>query len=327
MKFVVTGATGFIGSHLVDLLHARGFDVVCPVRDPASLRHLSPAAAAVIPLTALEDYAVSHAPFHYVIHAAGATRGLSYNDFYDANVRLTQRLLAAFSQESLARNLKRFVLVSSQAVVGPSNNGDAPLDEDAPPAPLSWYAQSKYEAEKAVLECAPSLPVTIVRPSTVFGPRDVDVLGVFRALQWRIAPYIAGPDRLVSIIYVQDLTEGILAAAISERSRGRLYFLTNPFPVVWRDFVQLAASVCGKRAISLPVPPSFLRLTAFLGDAASKLTGKPVLIRSDKLQELVQTAWVCSPERAWRDFGWRASTPLDEAIRRTFLWYREHGWL
>jgi nucleoside-diphosphate-sugar epimerase len=327
MKFLVTGATGFIASHLVDLLHARGFHVVCPVRDPASLRHLSPANAAVVPLAALEDYAASQGPFDYVIHAAGATRGTSYKHFYDANVSLTQRLLAAFSQAPLNRPLKRFVLVSTQAVAGPSNNGGAPLDESAPAAPISWYAMSKYEAEKAVLECADALPITIVRPSTVFGPRDVDVLGVFRAVQRRIAPYIAGPDRFVSIIYVRDLIDGILAAALSDRSLGRIYFLTNPHPVVWRDFVHLLALAAGKRVLPLPVPPALLRLTAYLGDAASKITGKPVLIRSDKLQELLQTAWVCSPERARRDFGWRASTPLDDAVRQTFLWYKQHGWL
>ncbi len=327
MKFLVTGATGFIGSHLVDLLNTRGHHVVCPVREPASLRYLSPRAATVISLADLEDSLSSLGPFDYVIHAAGATRALSYQHYHDANVRLTQRLLAAVSHQPTQRQLRRFVLVSTQAVVGPSNKGDAPIDDDAPAAPLSWYALSKYEAEKAVRAYDQSLPITIVRPSTVFGPRDVDVLGVFRAVRRGIAPYIAGPDRFVSIIYVHDLTEGILAATLSNRPPDGPYFLTNPYPVVWRAFVQLVSSACGKRTLPLPVPPALLRFTALLGDAVSKVAGKPMLIRSDKLQELLQTAWVCSPERAWRDFGWRASTPLDEAVRQTHLWYKQRGWL
>jgi len=327
MKFLVTGGTGFVGSHLVDLLCEKGFEVICPVRSARSLRHLSPKAAAVIPLDTLEGYAISHGPFDYVIHVAGATRALTYEAYHDANVLFTSKLLRIFSREPLRSRLQRFIHISSQAVVGPSNDTDTPKEEDAPPAPISWYAHSKMEAEKAVTEAGQYIPVTIVRPSTVFGPRDADVLGVFKAVRWRIAPYIAGPDRFVSIIYVEDLTTGILAAALSPTSVGKTYFLTNTRPVIWREFVLQVADVCGTPGVSLPLPTALVRFTAFLGDTASRLAHRPLLIRSDKLQELLQTAWVCSPEKARRDFGWRARTPLEEAIRKTFEWYKTHGWL
>lgn len=327
LRFLVTGATGFIGSHLVESLTARGWDVVCPVRDPSALRNLDSSAARVVGLERMESEIATSAPIDYVIHVAGCTRALNYEGYRTANVDFAVRLLELFQHPSMRNGLRRFVLVSSQAAAGPSREDGTPVTEQDPPSPVSLYGKSKLEAERACLALQERLPVTIVRPPTVFGPRDVDVLGIFRSAKYRIAAHIAGPDRLVSIIYVEDLVQGILAAAFSPAAQGETYYIANPVPVVWREFSLHAARVMGYGAVSVPVPLFVMRLAARAGDLFGGITGNAQLFRTEKLAEMKQIAWVCSAAKAERDLGWRPRTSLADALAKTARWYKDHGWL
>ncbi len=327
MRFLVTGATGFIGSHMVELLVARGWEVVCPVRNPALLRNLSRIKAEIIPLALIEDYVRQGTDLDYVIHIAGATRAPDYETYRRANVELTRRLLDLFSDAGSAPGMKKFVLLSSQAASGPSPEDGTSTRESDDPRPVSLYGRSKLEAERLVNSFGSTMPVTIVRPPTVFGPRDLDVLGVFRSARWRIAPFLAGPDRLVSIIYVGDLVDGILAATLSSATEGQTYFMANPTPVVWREFALQVARVLHYRAYPLPIPLQAARLISLAGDLVSMWTGTTPLFRTEKLEEMKQIAWVCSAEKALKELGWQAGTSLAQAIHTTGAWYRTHCWI
>lgn len=321
MKAIVTGATGFVGSHTVESLLSRQFDVVCPVRNTGSLRNLSAVPAKVVSLGALEAELETA---EYFFHIAGATRGADYRDFFRSNVEFTRLILESAKRK--CRNLKKFVLVSSQAAAGPSDRDGRAITESDPPRPISDYGRSKLEAERLVSGAAHELPVTILRPPTVFGPRDLDVLGVFKWARFGLAPYLCGQDRLVSIIYVEDLVSGIVEAGLSDAAIGRTYFLADPQPVIWREFTSMVADVGAGFGISIPVPVSALKMAALAGDAISKC-GKLTLLRSEKFKEMRQIAWVCSPERAWNEFGWKSRVPAEAAIRKTFHWYKLHGLL
>jgi nucleoside-diphosphate-sugar epimerase len=327
MKAMVTGATGFIGSHLAERLASQGYEVVCPVRDTGALGHLRGTKTTVTRLDDLHDQLSRSDGPDYLFHVAGATRGLDYDAYRAANVELTRQLLNSCAMGHSQGPLKKFVLVSSQAVAGPSPDDGAAITEDRPPVPISLYGRSKQEAEEVAKQFMDRVPVTIVRPPTVFGPRDRDVLGIFGCARFRFVPCLAGPDRLVSIIYVEDLVDGIVAAGLSERAAGQTYFLANPEPVVWRKFVLLVARVLGYRAMALPLPIPLLKLVALVNDIAGKLTGRPRLFRREKLEEARQIAWVCSSEKAYADLGWRARVPISEAIARTGKWYRDQGWI
>lgn len=326
MSVLVTGGSGFVGSHVVEVLLSKEHDVVCPVRNPLSSRHLEKMPVRIASLDRLEALLDEVRP-EYVFHIAGATRALDYEGYRRANVELTGRLLDLLSRSEAMSTLKRFVLVSSQAASGPSIHGSSFRTEEDPPSPVSLYGRSKLEAEKLVLQRSGEIPVTIVRPPTVFGPRDVDVLGVFKCARFRVAPCIAGPDRFVSIIYVKDLADGILAAAFSPNAVGETYFLANPKPVIWRQFAVRVAKLMGYRATALPVPVSIMRMAAWCGDLKGRISDTPPLLRSEKLLDITQVAWVCSSEKAYRQLGWRPKVPLDEAIRKTAAWYRTHGWI
>ncbi|MBM3300737.1 MAG: NAD(P)-dependent oxidoreductase [Deltaproteobacteria bacterium] len=327
MRVLVTGATGFIGSHMAELATNKGWEVVCPMRNPAAPRNLAGIPARIIPLDWLESEVAQAPGFDYVIHVAGATRALNYRAYIKANVEFTRHLLELIDQSPTKSALKRFVLVSSQAASGPSPEGGGCCAECDPPSPISNYGLSKLEAEQTALSYNDKLPITIVRPPTVFGPRDTDVLGVFKWAVHGLAPCVAGPDRLVSIIYVEDLVHGILAAALSDIARGEIYFLANPEAVIWSHFTLQVAHVMGFSAVSLPVPVTALKLMGLAGDLAGRIRGAATLIRSEKVVEMNQLAWVCSTEKAYKDLNWRPEIPLDEAIRRTAKWYMEHKWI
>jgi nucleoside-diphosphate-sugar epimerase len=327
MRALLTGATGFIGSHMAELLVAKGWEVVCAVRTESGLRHLEGACVQLVTLDNLEDWVLHNDPVDYVIHVAAATRARNYDGYRKANVELTRGLLERLAEPRLSNALKRFVLVSSQGAAGPSPDGKMPVTESDPPHPVSLYGRSKLEAEQITLSYADLVPVTIVRPSTVFGPRDTDVLGLFRAAKFGLAPCLSGPPRLVSIIYVQDSIRGILAAATSDRSVGQTYFLANPEPVVWREFSLQVCRIMGRRGILLPLPLPLMRIVAAVGDQISKYTGFTPLFRTEKLEEIKQIAWVCSTEKAHDDLGWQAETAVPDAVRVTAEWYRAHGWI
>jgi nucleoside-diphosphate-sugar epimerase len=221
----------------------------------------------------------------------------------------------------------RFVLVSSQAAAGPSPDGVTPVLESDAPAPASMYARSKLEAEKVALAFSDQVSVTIVRPPTVFGPRDTDALGVFRAAKMRIAPYIIGAARLVSVVYVKDLVRGIIMAAESERAAGETFFLANQNPVVWKDFCASAGRALGRSCLPLPIPLGIAGVLAKAGDLVGRFTGAPAQLRSDKFEDMRQKGWVCSAEKAERLLGWVSMTPLMEALTETARWYEDQGWL
>ncbi len=327
MRALVTGATGFIGSHLAEKLVEKGWEVVCPVRDMSNLRNLQGIPARVIPQSEIDREACENAWFDYVFHLAGATRARDYAGYREANVESTCRLLQLVSQPAARAVLKRFVLVGSQAACGPSPGDGAAVTESDPLRPISLYGRSKVEAEEVALNFADRVPVTVIRPPTVFGPRDRDVLSVFKCARYRVAPCLAGPDRMISIIYVEDLVEGILTAALASKSQGKIYFLANQAPVVWREFVLLVARISGGRAVTLPVPLFAMRLAALAGDLLGKVRNTAPLVRSEKFEEMKQIAWVCSAEKAYRDLQWRPRTSLPAAIEKTQLWYKQHRWI
>ena len=327
MKALVTGGTGFVGSHVVELLLEEGWEVVCPVRDARNLRNLSGVKVRIIPFEGIEQEARRTPGFNFVIHAAGATRGLNYEQYRQANVEGTRSLLEILARLPLGSTFRRFVLVGSQAAAGPCAEPGVPVAESDNPRPVSLYGKSKLEAERVVLSFACRLPVTIVRPSTVFGPKDRDVLGVFRCAQHGFSPYLGGPDRLFSVIYVEDLARGIREAATAAVQSGETYFLANKTPVSWREFTGEVARVMGCRTMNVPIPLAVMRLASLAGEVAGRVARSPQLLRREKFDEMKQSGWVCSTEKAKRELNWEAQTPLHEALRKTVGWYRATGWL
>jgi len=322
-KVLITGASGFIGSRLRDALVASGSDVVAirrPGSPPSTVGRSVQAEYGKI--EDLERVVGAEKP-DYVLHVAGVTKGNSYDDFRRGNVMPTRNLLDALRREY--PDAKRFVLVSSLASYGPSATL-APHREQDPPRPIEHYGQSKLEAERLVEEESGGVPWTIVRPSGVYGPGDVDYFNLFQSVMrgWNV--YFGNRERYMSIIYVDDCVRGILEAAKHEKSVGGGYFLTSDEPVTWEQFQSEIVRVIGDSVRTLDLPAVLPSVAAIGGEIASRIDNKPRLLNLQKAKMGAQQAWTCVGDAARRDFGFAAEIDLAEGVRRTHDWYVENDW-
>jgi len=326
MRALVTGGQGFVGSHLCARLVAQGHRVRVLARPSSDLRNLDKIDVELVrgDLTERSTLPSAVAGSDVIFHVAGALKGLYERDLFRVNAEGTRNLLSAAM--SAQPRPSRFLFVSSLAAAGPSPGGTAPLTEDMPPRPLTWYGASKLAGEEAVRAMA-SVDWTIVRPPIVFGPRERDVLGYFRIARSGRLPVVGFSDRYYSLVYVDDLAEGLLRAAEAPAAARQLYFLTGPEVVSWIELGQLIASALGVAGRPLRIPELAATAAGRIADLFAHIRGRPDIFSSQKVLEMLAPAWVCSAEKAARDFAWRASTPLADGLAITARWYREHGWL
>jgi len=320
---LVTGASGFIGGRLRDELLASGCDVVAIRRpgSPASKVGRS-VEADYADVGELERIIGSERP-DYVLHVAGVTKGSSYEDFQLGNVMPTRNLLAALRREH--PETKRFVFVSSLVAYGPSATS-APHREENPPRPIEHYGASKLEAERVVQEESGGVSWTIVRPSGVYGPGDVDHFTLFRSavLGWNL--FYGNREHYMSCIYVDDCVRGILEAARHEQCAGKSYFLTGDDPLTWEEFQNEIARAVGRRVRNLDLTAPMMWVAAFAGEAATWIDKKPRLLNLQKAKMGAQQAWTCVGDAARRDFGFATEVDLAEGIGRTHEWYAANDW-
>ena len=326
MRALVTGGQGFVGSHLCARLVAQGHRVRVLARPSSDLRNLDGIDVEVVrgDVTEPSSLPSAVAGSDVIFHVAGALKGLRERDLFRVNADGTRNLLAAAA--SAEPRPSRFVYVSSLAAAGPSSGGRAPRTEEMPPRPLTWYGSSKLAGEDAVRSVA-GVDWTIVRPPIVFGPRERDVLGYFRFARRGFLPVVGFSDRYYSLVYVENLADGLLRAAEAPAAVGQVYFLSGPEVVSWVELGQLIASALGVAGRPLRLPEFAAATAGRIADLFARARGRPDIFSSQKVIEMLAPAWVCSADKAARDFAWRASTPLSDALATTARWYREHGWL
>lgn len=330
----VTGGTGFVGSHLVEHLLASGAtDVRCLVRsDP---KWLSGLPVTIIRGDLDENDALDAGlkDVGTVYHVAALTRAPAYDAFRRANVEGTRRLLervraadaTASAIPTPSRRLQRVVLVSSLAAVG---RADVPVpDESAPLRPVSMYGRSKMEMEALVPEFA-DLPITVVRPPAVYGPRETDIFTFFQTLSRGVCPIVgAGTEPALSLVHVQDLVRGMAAAAASPAAAGGTFFLGNGAPYSWGHIRDAAAAALGRRVLTLRIPRALVRPVGAASEWVGRLTGAYPPLNREKATEILEAATMCSSQRAMETFGYAPDTPLEDGMAATIAWYRERRWL
>jgi nucleoside-diphosphate-sugar epimerase len=317
---LVTGGTGFIGSHLLERLSASGVPARCLLRRRKSPRPLPPGVEpAYGDLASGQGVEDALRSADAVIHLAGVTKALTVADFYSGNVLATGILVRAMAGRAI-----RLVHVSSLAAIGPSRDG-TPIGEDEPPHPLTDYGKSKLEAEALVRELAPE--AVIVRPPVVYGPRDTDVFQLLKSISQGLVIEISGGDRWFSAIYVDDLVDGLLAAAQCPAAAGRAYFLANPKPSTWGELSSAAARIMGCRPRVLRVPIGAAKAVGFSAEMWSRITRKPGIVSRQKIREAQCRWWTCDTRRAAAELPFQAKTPLEAGLALTLAWYKEAGWL
>jgi nucleoside-diphosphate-sugar epimerase len=328
MIAVVTGSSGFIGSHLVDTLLARGATVRALVREGVAADALDPRVERSV-VDLLDSRSVRGAAAWdgatHVFHLAGVTKRRTLAQFREGNVTPTANVLAAAVGRGGATP-PRVVLVSSQAAAGPASSADRPVREDDPPRPVEGYGRSKLEAEQAAHLHEGSLPVTIVRPAAVYGPRDHDFLRAFRLAVRPVALHAVPRDHAFSIVHVADVVDALVLAAESPSAAGRTYFIANERPITWRALyaeMGRAAGVTPRLELQIPLP--VIALAGWAGDAVSAVTGWHSLANRHKTRLARPRWWLCDATRAGDELGWRPTRVLQQGIRETYLWYLQTG--
>jgi nucleoside-diphosphate-sugar epimerase len=317
----VTGATGFVGSHLLEALLEGGVRPRLLVREPARLPERAWAQAEIVQ-GGLEDrdaVAALVAGCGAVIHAAGLVRGARAAQFDRTNRVGTESLVEAIRDKAPTA---RLVHLSSIAAAGPSAE---PLGKrpDDPPNPVSAYGRSKLAGEAAVRRRGGSW--VILRPPAVYGPRDRDILQFFRFAACGVVPIPSG-ERFLTVAFVADVVRAILAALAGAADRQTLH-LGEPVPRTLRTMVGVLAETGGVRARCAPVPPVLARVTGLGGDLLQLLGIRGVTLTTDKVRELVARHWSARTEESLLALGLEGFVPFEAGATTTWAWYRDHGWV
>ncbi len=335
MKVFVTGGTGFVGSHLIDALLRRGTEVVCLARSPAKATALFTSQTPEIVPGSLDDPAALREGCRgadVVYHVAGVTAARNRDEFFAVNALATKHLIDA--AKAAAGPSVRFVYVSSLAAAGPSTPTRMLTEQDEP-RPLTSYGESKLAGEGHVRESG--LAWTIVRPPTVYGPRDTELLRLFKLARLGLVPVFGDGSQLLSLVYVEDLAEALINAA-GTQGVGDVFFASHPEVVTSRALATAVhAAVRNARGGGgaagradpwvVPLPSMVARpLLSVVGAAAGAL-GKATLLTAEKANEFFAPAWTCSAASLERRTGWRAAHDLEAGLPRTASWYVERDWL
>ena len=326
MNILVTGATGFLGGHVAEALSARGDRVRALVRKTSNRKHLE-----TLPGIELFEGTVEQADrvreavdgVDAIIHCAGIVKARSLDEFFTVNVGGTSNLVDA--ARKAGPRLKRFVHVSSLEAAGPSANGaPVPLDQEAP---VTSYGRSKLASEKVVLAAKDDVPVTILRPGAIYGPRDVEILDAFKSIQRGLFPVINGGRSRTIWIYASDCADVCVRAVDADVPSGSVYFVDDGCGAIeMRQMFADFERALGKKAFKAPLPLPLLMTVARGVEMFGRLTNKPVMLTPEKANMLVQD-WICSSEATRRELGWQPKVPWSEGVPKAVAWYRQNGWL
>ena len=322
MTVLVTGASGFIGGFLVEQLVARGYQIRCLVLEDAPLGYLSrlPVEIAFGDVRRPETLTEAVRGAEYIYHLAGVKSEWEEAIYFQVNYEGTKNLLNTCLREN--RKTKRFIYVSSQAAAGPSPDG-RPITEEDVCRPLNSYGKSKRAAEEYLKAHSREVPITILRPSLVYGPRSPETRLVLDILKWGFVPAIRHHNQCVNLIHVSDAVDGIILAAEHERASCEIYFITSQECYTWKQIGEQFFRMRNEKGRVIPLPLGAIRLVTGMVRSYRKLTGQPFSLIDEKMSEVLQKHWVCSGEKAKRDLGFEPKIPLRKGAEETVHWYSE----
>ena len=326
MKALVTGGTGFIGSHLVEALLKKGIQVRCLLRKTSDLKWLKGLPIEVNWGDCNDKNSLREAVegVEQVFHLAGVTKAVHEKTYFEVNAFGTENLIHACLENN--PRIQKFIYLSSQAAAGPCRNGNKKKESDQC-KPVSPYGQSKQMGEELAMAHAQELPLLILRPSAVYGPRERDIYTFFKLLSKRIKPCLPSKDQHISLCYVEDIIQAILLAAQVKGSSGEIFFLSDGQDYRLEEIGDIFAQAMGVNAFCIRVPEWMIIGMASFSEYLSKLSGKPPLLNKGKVEEILQRNWVCDITKAKTALGFEPHISLAQGAKLTFEWYKKENWL
>ncbi|MGB8369413.1 MAG: NAD-dependent epimerase/dehydratase family protein [Limisphaerales bacterium] len=326
MKVLLTGASGFVGSHVLDRLRAQGIPTAVLLRPASNQRfinaHLPQLDVRNGSLSDPQSLGTALLDITHVIHCAGCVKALQVSEFYTVNQIGTRNVVAAVNQQP--GRIQRLVHISSLAAGGPAVPG-RPAREEDPPHPVSEYGRSKLAGEQEVRNCRSEH--VILRPPAVYGPRDDAFLLLFKAVKAHILPRFGGGRLPLSFVFVKDLAETIVACLIHPAAGGKTFYAASPEITQAHALAEEIAAQMKTWTLTVPLPTAALWPLCQMQEAISRLTGRPAVLSRQKYAELRAPGWVCDPARLQQELGLVCATRLKDGIAETLAWYRQQGWL
>jgi dihydroflavonol-4-reductase len=326
MKVLVTGGTGFIGSNLIEKLVSRNYEVYTIAKDNMNIEFLNSLNVKVLEydLNNLPDLENELHDVDYIYHLAGVTRAINKNDYYLGNFLATRNLLKVCKHS--CKKLKRFVYVSSLAAVGPSLDGK-PVDEETPYHPISHYGKSKMMGELEVIRSSNKLPITILRPSSVYGPRERDIFEYFKLVKHGIKPIIGFNQKKLNMIFCDDLVDSIIAAGEHPKAVNEVYFVGSEKAYTNHQIGEAIAIAQNKSSICIRIPHLIVYTVGIIEEIFGKIFRRPVFLNLQKARESIQQRWDCSIQKIEDDVGFHPKVSLSKGMEKTYEWYVAQEWL
>ncbi len=330
MNILITGASGFIGSYIVEEALKRGMKVWAAVRKSSSKGYLTDPRINFIELNldSKEDliWQLSEERFNYVVHAAGVTKSINPDDFERTNTEGTKNLVGALLK--LKMPLKKFVFVSSLSIYGPVRD-NTPLEEireSDTPQPNTLYGKSKLAAEQ-YLDSLKDFPYVVLRPTGVYGPREKDYFMMAKSIKQHTDFAVGYKPQYITFVYVQDVVQAVFLA-LEKGDAGRKYFLSDGNVYDSRTFSDLIQHELGDPwLLRIKAPIWLLRVITFCGDIVGRMTGKATALNNDKYHIMKQRNWRCDIRPAIDELGYKPEYPLERGVPLTIQWCKENKWL
>jgi nucleoside-diphosphate-sugar epimerase len=259
----------------------------------------------------------------HVIHCAGCTKALRVAEFHDVNHAGTRHVVETVNHRR--GHIRRLVYISSLAAAGPAPPAK-PVNENDPPQPVSEYGKSKLAGEREVREKCRTGYV-ILRPPVVYGPRDEELLYLFKGVRFGLLPTFGGGRQALSLVFVTDLAETVVRSLTHPGAIDQTFFVASPEMVTAKDLVEQIAAQMNVRTMPIPLPTAMLWTVCAIQDVLSRLTGKAHMLSRHKYVELHAPAWVCDPTKLRQELGFECAMNLMTGIAKTMAWYRQQGWL
>ena len=323
MKALVTGSTGFIGSHLVEALLGKKYKVRCLIRKTSNLKWIKDLGVEFINGSYWDKESLSEAVkgMDYVFHVGAALDALEWETYYKANVEASVNLLEVCAEMNPA--LKKFVFVSSISAAGPSVDGK-PIKESDQCHPVSLYGKSKYLAEQAAARFFDKLPIVIIRPSNVLGTRQKQLESTLKLISKRILPLLGDGKKQTSICFVQDVVRALMLAAENEKVKSETFFVASDEAYSWRGMLEFIAKELGLSFV-VKIPYPLMMLIAFFSETAAKITGGSPLVNRGSIKSARKNYWIHDTTRIKKALDFYPRIEFEEGMRDIVKWYKHKG--
>ncbi|MDR3256054.1 MAG: SDR family NAD(P)-dependent oxidoreductase [Endomicrobium sp.] len=319
LKVLVTGANGFVGSHIVETLLEAKHHVICSIRKTSNLKWIKsfPVEHKYGDLDDINFLETSVRDVDVIVHCAGIVRAMSKDEYFKVNVESTKNLCKVIL--NVNPNLKKIIFISSQAAMGPavSPNGMKITDKENP---VSDYGASKLAAEAELKKTLQGkIPYTILRPAAVYGPRDKDIFIFFNLVHKHLRP-VTITKRLLQVVYVKDVASVVTACLENKNTDNNTYYLADSAAYTWSDVGKTISYSVGVKTAPLPVPDFVFKLAGIMAECLSRIINKPVVLNRQKITEILQNYWIADTKPVEDDLNIRF-TSLDVASKITYNWY------